>query len=44
VEKVADVLVDRRELHGDEIVNLLESVKLDIPQVDPVDDESWPKL
>jgi ATP-dependent Zn protease len=44
VEKVADVLVDRRELHGDEIVNLLESVKLDIPQVDPMEDESWPKL
>jgi cell division protease FtsH len=44
VEKVADVLVDRRELHGDEILNLLESVKLEIPPGDPMKEESWPKL
>ncbi len=31
VEKVADTLVERRELHGDEIVNLLDSVQLGIP-------------
>ncbi len=44
VEKVADTLVERRELHGDEIVNLLDSVKLEIPAADPLKDESWPKL
>jgi ATP-dependent Zn protease len=44
VEKVADVLVDRRELHGDEILGLLESVKLEIPPGDPMKEESWPKL
>jgi hypothetical protein len=44
VEKVADVLVERRELHGDEIVNLLESIELEIPQLDPMKEESWPKL
>jgi ATP-dependent Zn protease len=44
VAKVADTLVDRRELHGDEILNLLESVKLEIPAADPLKDDSWPKL
>jgi ATP-dependent Zn protease len=44
VEKVADVLVERRELHGDEILGLLESVKLEIPPVDPMKEETWPKL
>jgi ATP-dependent Zn protease len=44
VERVADVLVDRRELHGDEIIGLLESVKLEIPPSDPMNEESWPKL
>jgi cell division protease FtsH len=44
VERVADVLVDRRELHGDEILGLLESVSLEIPQRDPTNEESWPKL
>jgi ATP-dependent Zn protease len=44
VERVADVLVDRRELHGDEIVGLLESVELEIPPSDPMNEQSWPKL
>jgi hypothetical protein len=41
---VADTLVERRELHGDEILNLLESVNLEVPAADPLEDESWPKL
>jgi cell division protease FtsH len=44
VEQVADVLVEKRELHGDEILRLLESAKLEIPQSDPMKEESWPKL
>ena len=44
VGRVADVLVDRRELHGDEILGLLESVSLEIPERDPTKEESWPKL
>jgi ATP-dependent Zn protease len=44
VEKVADTLVERRELHGDEILNLLDSVNLEIPAADLLEDESWPKL
>ncbi|MDF2753266.1 MAG: family ATPase [Gaiellaceae bacterium] len=44
VSKVADTLVERRELHGDEILKLLESVNLEVPAADPLEDESWPKL
>jgi cell division protease FtsH len=44
VEQVAQTLVDRRELHGDEIVNLLDSINLEIPAADPLEEESWPKL
>ena len=32
VEKIANVLVDRKELHGDEVVNLLDSVDLIKPE------------
>jgi hypothetical protein len=38
------VLVEKRELHGDEIVSLLDSVELQIPEADPIKEESWPKL
>ena len=44
VEKVAETLVARRELHGDEIVNLLDSISLQIPPGDPLEEASWPKL
>jgi ATP-dependent Zn protease len=44
VERVADVLIEKKELHGDEIVGLLNSVQLEIPQADPMNEESWPKL
>jgi len=44
VSKVADTLVERRELHGDEILKLLESINLEVPAADPLEDESWPKL
>jgi cell division protease FtsH len=44
VERVADALVERRELHGDEILELLESANLQVPEVDMTKDEAWPKL
>jgi cell division protease FtsH len=44
VERVADVLVDRRELYGDEVVNLLDAQSLRLPEVDLMKDEAWPKL
>jgi ATP-dependent Zn protease len=44
VESIADALVDRRELHGDEVVALLERHRLRRPELDLTDDDRWPKL
>jgi hypothetical protein len=44
VEAIADTLVERRELHGDEVVALLERHGLTRPQFDVMDDSGWPKL
>jgi ATP-dependent Zn protease len=42
VEKIADVLTARRELFGDELLELLESSQLTIPEVDLSEESSWP--
>jgi hypothetical protein len=44
VEQIADVLVERKELHGDEILGLLDDSKLTLPEVDLTDEAIWPKL
>jgi ATP-dependent Zn protease len=44
VEHIADVLVERRELHGDEVLELLDGADLQVPEVDLLDDDVWPKL
>ncbi len=44
VERIADALVERRELHGDEVVGLLDSVGLRKPQIDLLEPATWPKL
>jgi ATP-dependent Zn protease len=44
LDKVADALVEKRELHGDEVVDLLAEVRPVKPQIDPLDPASWPKL
>ena len=44
VEHIADVLVERRELHGDEVLHLLDGAELVLPEVDLLDDSTWPKL
>lgn len=44
VEKVADVLVERREMHGDEVIELLDSIHLQIPEVDLTEESTWPRI
>ena len=44
LERRADVLVERKELHGDEVGELLDSVELDRPQLDLMDPETWPQV
>jgi len=44
VEKIADALVERRELFGDELVEILESAKLKVPKLDFTKEATWPVL
>ena len=44
VERIADVLIERRELHGDEVVELLDSVGLVEPVIDLLDERTWPRI
>jgi ATP-dependent Zn protease len=44
VEHVADVLVEKREIHGDEVIELLDSLNLEIPEVDLLEERSWPRI
>ncbi|MFQ5426305.1 MAG: AAA family ATPase, partial [Gaiellales bacterium] len=44
VEQIADALVERRELHGDEVTDMLEGIDLVVPEVDPRRDDVWPRI
>ncbi len=44
VARVADALVERKELYGDEVVELLEAASPRAPQIDVLDEEIWPKV
>jgi ATP-dependent Zn protease len=44
VEKVADAVIEKQELFGDELLRLLDSVKLEKPEVDLAKEETWPML
>jgi ATP-dependent Zn protease len=44
VSHIADVLVEKRELHGDEVVDLLNLANLRIPEVDLTDERTWPTI
>jgi ATP-dependent Zn protease len=44
LSRIADTLVERKELHGDEVGELLDSVALHRPQLDLMDLGTWPKV
>jgi ATP-dependent Zn protease len=44
VERVADALVEQRELHGDEVVHLLDAQQIAVPDVDLTQETAWPNL
>ena len=44
VERVAEVLIERREMHGDEVVELLDSLELKVPETDLLEDGVWPRV
>jgi cell division protease FtsH len=44
VEQIAQVVIDRKELHGNELLRLLDRAKLEIPTVDLTKEEAWPAI
>jgi ATP-dependent Zn protease len=44
VEHIASTLVERKELYGDELVELLERARLKVPEIDLFEESSWPKI
>ena len=44
VARVADELVEKRELYGDDVVRLLDAQKIALPELDLTKDEAWPRL
>jgi ATP-dependent Zn protease len=44
VEAIATHLAEKRELYGDELVELLDAQVLQKPQLDYTKDETWPKM
>jgi DNA-binding NarL/FixJ family response regulator len=44
VQKVAEKLIERREMHGDEVVELLDSANLKPAKIDYLEESTWPRL
>ncbi len=44
IERIADALMERKEMHGDEVGALLDSVGLVRPEVNLLDDRTWPAV
>ncbi|MFL5846866.1 MAG: AAA family ATPase [Solirubrobacteraceae bacterium] len=44
VLRIAETLVERKELHGDEVVEVLDAAGLEAPHIDVTDETIWPKL
>jgi cell division protease FtsH len=44
LEKIAGTLVERKELHGDEVGELLDSVNLHRPELDLMNPSTWPQV
>ena len=44
VERIADELVERKDIYGDDLLRLLDAVNLQRPEIDPLKEETWPKM
>jgi ATP-dependent Zn protease len=44
IEYIADTLVERKEIYGDDVVDLLESARLQRPELDLMNDSTWPTV
>jgi len=44
VERVADAVIDKREIYGDDLVRLLDAQGFVKPEIDWTDEKSWPQI
>ena len=44
VERLADTLVERREIYGDELIELLDALHFTVPEIDYEDEAAWPTV
>jgi cell division protease FtsH len=44
VEHIANTVIERKEIFGDELVELLDSVELRKPELDYLKEETWPRI
>ena len=44
VQKIAETLMERGEMYGNEVVDLLDNVGLVKPTIDVLDEKTWPKV
>ena len=44
IERVAEAVMEKGEIYGNELIALLDAQQLAIPAVDLTKDETWPKL
>ena len=44
VAKIAEAVIEKQELFGDELLRLLDSAKLEKPTLDLAKEETWPRL
>ena len=41
---MAETLVERRELYGDEVTEVLDAASLTAPSIDLLDEDLWPRI
>jgi ATP-dependent Zn protease len=44
IEVIAQTLADKRELHGNEVVRLLDGARLQKPEIDLAEESAWPTV
>jgi hypothetical protein len=44
IAHIADELVERREMYGNEVTDLLKSLQVTVPDVDLTAEETWPRI
>jgi hypothetical protein len=44
IDRIAGELVARREIYGDELIELLNRQQLGQPAIDYADEKTWPKI